>query len=397
MSGGVDSSVAAALLKADGYECIGMHLNFWTDTAERNWRKQSGPIALKQSEAAKNKCCTLGGLEDARRVCAQLDIPFYVMNVVDEFKERVVDYFLETYAAGRTPNPCAECNRHIKFGELLKRAQELGADFLASGHYAKRAVNAATNRYELWMPRDRAKDQTYFLYHLSQEKLKHILFPLGDLMKSQVYELARKFGLIRVAEKPQSQGLCFFSEATPKEFLHRYLQAGFFRRGDIVTLDGRAIGEHKGLPIYTIGQRQGLGIGGIAGEPEGEPWYVVRIEPRANRLVVGRKKDVYHDVFICGGASFVDGEIPSGKQSAEVRIRHRGVLTPAEIETKDGKIFVSCKTPICAIAPGQAAVFYKGERLIGGAVILEPYAEKEIQKKRIAPRAQTRARIQVAY
>ncbi|MBI2638191.1 tRNA 2-thiouridine(34) synthase MnmA [Candidatus Peregrinibacteria bacterium] len=377
MSGGVDSSVTAALLKEQGYECIGMHLNFWTDTAEQN-------------EAAKNKCCTLGGLEDARDVSAKLDIPFYVMNVVDEFKQRVVDYFLETYSAGQTPNPCVECNRHIKFGELLKRAQELGADFLASGHYAKVAQNIQTEKYELFMPKDRGKDQTYFLYHLSQEKLKHILFPLGDLMKSEVYELAQKFGLIRVAEKPQSQGLCFFSEATPKEFLHRYLQAGFLKPGPIVALDGRKIGEHKGLPLYTIGQRQGLGIGGISNEPEGEPWYVVRIEPRINRLVVGRKEDIYHDTFVCDALSFISGEIPSGKQSVEVRIRHRGVLTPAEIEMKDERIFVSCKIPVCAVAAGQAAVFYKGEQLIGGATILEPYAKKETSQK-------TRARIPIAY
>ncbi len=164
-----------------------------------------------------------------------------------------------------------------------------------------------------------------------------------------------------------------------------------------MALDGRILGEHKGLPLYTIGQRQGLGIGGIAGEPEGEPWYVVRIEPRTNRLVVGRKEDIYHHAFVCDAASFVSGAIPHGKQSVEVRIRHRGVLTPAEIETKDGKVFVYCETPICAIAPGQAAVFYKGEELIGGATIV--YAKKESLQERARPHARqkTRTRIQVAY
>ncbi len=359
MSGGVDSSVTAALLKEQGYECIGMHLNFWSDPGVPN----------EMARAAKNKCCTLGGLEDARDVCAKLNIPFYVMNVVTEFKERVVDYFLDSYAKGETPNPCVECNRHIKFGELLKRARELGADFLASGHYAKVETSSVTGKRELLMPRDRTKDQTYFLYHLSQEKLERILFPLGGLMKSQVYELARKFGLIRVAEKPQSQGLCFFSEATPKEFLHRYLQGGFFKSGPIVTMEGKIIGQHNGLPFYTIGQRQGLGIGGIAGEPEGEAWYVVRIDPRKNQLVVGRKVDVYHNAFVCRDISFISGEIPKGKISVQVRIRHRGTLAPANMELKEGKVLVFCDEPICAIAPGQAAVFYRGEEVIGGAII----------------------------
>lgn len=379
MSGGVDSSVTAALLKSEGYECIGMHLNFWTDPG----------VPKEMAQVAKNKCCTLHGLEDARWVCARLGIPFYVMNVEAEFKQRVVDYFLDTYAVGQTPNPCVECNRYIKFGELLKRAQELGADFLASGHYAKVAQNAQTGKYELCMPKDRGKDQTYFLYHLSQEKLQHILFPLGDLMKSEVYELARKFNLIRVAEKPQSQGLCFFAESTPKEFLHRYLQAGFFAPGPIVTLDGKVIGQHRGLPLYTIGQRQGLKIGGIAGEPEGEPWYVVRIEPQENRLVIGHKKDVFHDAFVCEKASFISGEIPKRKISVEVRIRHRGNLMPATLEFKDEKVFVFCDEPICAISPGQAAVFYKGERLIGGASIA--YVQKEISKKSLTQK--TRARV----
>jgi tRNA-specific 2-thiouridylase len=380
MSGGVDSSVTAALLKSQGYECIGMHLNFWTDPG----------IPKAMARAVKNKCCTLGGLEDARDVAAKLDIPFYVMNVVEEFKEYVVDYFLDTYAAGQTPNPCVECNRYIKFGELLKRAKELGADFLASGHYAKVFLNAQTKKHELLIPRDRQKDQTYFLYHLSQEKLQHILFPLGDLMKSQVYTLAQKFGLIRVAEKPQSQGLCFFAESSPKEFLHRYLQAGFFKPGPIVILDGRVIGEHRGLPLYTIGQRQGLKIGGISGEPEGEPWYVAAIEPKENRLVVGRKKDVYHDEFVCEKPSFISGEIPKGKILTEVRIRHRGGLAPATLEYKDGKVFVFCEYPICAISPGQAAVFYKGEQLIGGATIL--YAKKESSQKRAIPHARQKTR-----
>src|SRR3989338_8109333 len=208
MSGGVDSSTVAAMLKEQGYDCIGMHLKFWVDP----------DVPPEDVKVAQNKCCTLEGFEDARHVAGQLGMPFYVMNVSQRFKDQVVDNFLETYAQGRTPNPCIECNKHIKFGELLTRAKELGADFLATGHYAKVLVDAKTGMRYVGMGRDKTKDQSYFLYHLTQEKLQHIIFPLGDMLKSEVYECAKKYGLVRVVEKPQSQGLCFFSEATPKPF-----------------------------------------------------------------------------------------------------------------------------------------------------------------------------------
>lgn len=364
MSGGVDSSVVAAVLQNEGYECIGMHLQLWVD-----------PETDKSSrEFAGNKCCTLGGLEDARAVCSFLGIPFYVMNAVREFKENVVDYFLQTYAEGRTPNPCVECNRSIKFGELLNRARELNADFLASGHYVRNEKNER-GEYELRMARDTGKDQSYFLYHLNQEKLSKVLFPLGSLLKSEVYDLARKFKLPRVAEKKESQGLCFFAEASPQPFLRRYLQKELFAPGPIITTDGRMVGTHKGLPLYTIGQRSGLGIGGIAGEPEGEAWYVIEINRERNRLVVGRKEDARWDSFEVSDVHFIAGAIPSEKFSAEVRIRHRGELVPAVIEMNGATALVQCSGPFSGVSCGQSAVFYQdsvpyqGQKLIGGGII----------------------------
>lgn len=372
MSGGVDSSVTAALLKEEGYECVGMHLKMWEDRAE-------------QGEApSKNKCCNLSGVEDARWVCQKLNIPFYVMNVEAEFKKHVVDYFLASYEKGETPNPCVECNRHIKFGLLLERAAELNADFVASGHYAKVSQNARTHENELWMADDREKDQTYFLYTITQERLARVMFPLGSLKKSDTYEIARKFELMRVVEKQESQGLCFFAEGNPKYFLMRYLEKKHFVHGPIVDLSGRELGTHRGLPLYTIGQRHGLGIGGIAGEPEGEAWYVSMIDRKHNRLVVGRKEDVLQESFMCSQVSFIDGKMPTEKTEIEIRIRHRGRLIPAELEMKNGKAFVTSHLPLSAVSSGQSAVFYKGEQVLGGGII-NHYEEKS-KKTSIASR-----------
>lgn len=378
MSGGVDSSVCAAMLKRDGYDCIGMHLEFWTDPRIN----QDGSDS---ETAAQNKCCTLQGLEDARYVAGQLDIPFYVMNVVPEFKEKVVDYFLDTYAAGKTPNPCVQCNKNIKFGQLLERARELKADFLATGHYARVVAPKGENtHYELHMARDKSKDQSYFLYHLNQEKLSHVLFPLGDRLKSEVYELAREFGLFRVAEKKESQGLCFFAESKPMYFLRRYLPKRFFEPGPIVTKDGREVGTHRGLPFYTIGQRSGLGIGGIADEPEGAPWYVVNIDVEGNRLIVGRADEGGDFAFVCGDIEFVSGNFPEGEILIEVRIRHRAAPVEAKLRMQGGNAVITSLRPLRGVAPGQAAVFYKGEKLLGGGTILESishYEKKEGSQK----------------
>ncbi|PJC37512.1 tRNA 2-thiouridine(34) synthase MnmA [Candidatus Peregrinibacteria bacterium CG_4_9_14_0_2_um_filter_53_11] len=364
LSGGVDSSVTAALLKEQGYECIGIHIRFWSDSA----------VDESAGVLPQNKCCTLGGLEDARAIAAQLEIPFYVMNGEREFKEHVVDYFLNSYAQGQTPNPCVECNRNIKFGQLLERAQQLGAEFVASGHYAR--VSHEGDRHLLKTAIDTNKDQSYFLYHLQQEKLKHILFPVGGYTKPEIYELAKKFGLLRVVEKPQSQGLCFFSEASPKHFLRRYLDGKYFKKGPIVTVDGRVIGEHQGLPLYTIGQRSGLGIGGVKGEPEGEPWYVVATDAEKNALVVGHKESVMSQIIICRDLDFTLGKPPAPSFEAQVRIRHRGALIPARVNIDGERAVITCLEPAEGVAPGQAAVFYQDDLVVGGGLIIRQQNEE---------------------
>lgn len=395
MSGGVDSSVAAALLKERGYEVIGIHLHFWTDPN----------VEELAQNIPQNKCCTLGGLEDARSVAGILGIPFYVMNVEEDFKKNVVDDFLHEHANGRTPNPCVQCNRTIKFGRLIERAKELGAEFVASGHYARvhdvavPSVQVAGDSEGSDQPKtyrallaavDTQKDQSYFLYHLGQEKLKHVMFPIGEFTsKDEIYKLAEKFGLRRVCEKPQSQGLCFFSEASPKFFLKRYLDSKHFVHGKIEAVDGRVLGEHKGLPLYTIGQRSGLGIGGVKGEPEGEPWYVVRADPERNVLIVGREKDILEHEIVVTDCTFVRDVPPvSVGESCEIliRVRHRGELVPATLtlvqtaaillqaSANSGvRVKISCHKPVKGVAPGQAAVFYapNGEEVIGGGVIVK--------------------------
>ncbi|MBI5413579.1 tRNA 2-thiouridine(34) synthase MnmA [Candidatus Peregrinibacteria bacterium] len=359
MSGGIDSCVAAALLAKQGYECVGIHLRFWMDPVSNGVDGKTLP---------QNKCCTIDSLEDARWACQKLGIPFYVMDVAKPFKQKVVDYFLDEYACGKTPNPCVECNRSIKFGKLLKRAAELGADYVATGHYA-RISKDKTGGFALSAARDKVKDQSYFLYHLGQKQLAKVLFPLGNLLKSQVYELAGEFGLKRIVERKESQGLCFFAENTPKYFLQRHLPAGLFKNGPIVTVSGKEIGIHKGLPLYTVGQRQGLGIGGVAGEKEGEGWYVVSMDGKANKLVVGRKNDILFKSLVCSKLSFVDGAAPKDAMNVRVRIRHRGRLVPAKLVVKNGKAFVESKSGFTAASKGQSAVFYQRQKVLGGGIM----------------------------
>lgn len=357
MSGGVDSSSAAAILKQHGYDCIGIYLNFWSD-----------PVCdLKGKNLPQNKCCTKESLEDAREVAAKLQIPFYVFDIKEKFKKEVVDYFLEIYAGGKTPNPCVRCNREIKFGELLKYADKLGADFLATGHYAR--IKKTKKGFELFEAKDKQKDQSYFLYHLTQEKLARIIFPVGEFLKSEVYARAKACGLDRVYKKKESQNVCFFAEKTPEQFLKRHLAAKFFKQGLIVTVDGKKIGIHKGLPLYTIGQRRGLGIGGISGETKSEQWYVVEIDRAKNRLIVGRKKDLLKKTFVCKELSFVDGKIPKGKIDVDVKIRHRAPKIPSILEVFGKKGVIMSLEGFRGVCPGQAAVFYTGEKVIGGGII----------------------------
>lgn len=357
MSGGVDSSVCAALLQRKGYDCIGIYLNFWSD-----------PLIDKKCGALpQNKCCTKESLDDAREVAGKLGIPFYVFNVEQKFKREVVDYFLEMYAQGCTPNPCVRCNREIKFGELLKYADKLGADYLATGHYAR--IKKAKKGYELFEAKDKEKDQSYFLYQLTQEKLARISFPIGDFKKFEVYKMAKKFGLDRVYKKKESQNVCFFAEKTPEQFLKRHLAEKFFKSGPIVNIEGKKIGIHKGLPLYTIGQRKGIGIGGISGEKESEGRYVIGIDRGSNSLIVGGKKDLARKSFECKDISFISGKIPAGKIKVDVKIRHRAPKVSANFEVKGKKGVIMSSKYFIGVSPGQSAVFYKGGKVLGGGVI----------------------------
>ncbi len=364
MSGGVDSTVTACLLQEQGYEVIGVHLRFWTD-----------PTIFSDEEQEKfpqNKCCTLEGLTKTRKIAAKLGIPFYVLNFEDIFKEQVVDFFIDGYGEGITPNPCVECNRSVKFGLFLDKMKEMGADYVATGHYARKVevIENGEITYKVLTAKDKSKDQSYFLYTLTQEKLRHILFPIGEFTKPEVRELAKKFGIDEVNNQKESQNLCFFPERDHSAFLQRYLEKQNFVPGPIITTTGQKIGTHQGLPLYTIGQRKGLGIGGIKGvKTEGEPWYVVKIDKEKNALVVGKHQDLYTQGFIADQLSFISGKIPPDGTEFITKIRHRFLPQPAKVKSENKKITVEFLSPQRAVTPGQSVVFYQNEELIGGGII----------------------------
>lgn len=359
MSGGIDSAVAAALLKKAGHECIGVYLHFWGD-----------PLCVRRAgeKLPGNKCCSEESLEAARKTAKILGIKFYVLNVENLFKKEVVDYFLDVYKKGFTPNPCIECNRSIKFGILLEQSFKMGADFLAAGHYARISKNKKSGEYELCRGRDKIKDQSYFLYTLNQAKLKHILFPIGDFVKADVRKMAQKFGLGFLKERKESQDICFFPEKSPFEFLRRHLGLKYFNKGPIVTLDNRIIGEHDGLPLYTIGQRKGIKVGGAK-----EPWYVVKTDRRRNALVVGRKDDVFRNSLEARNVNFISARIPRKKMEISARIRYRSEPQKAVLSVRkaDGKIRAKIEfdKPVWGASAGQSVVFYEGERVLGGGRI----------------------------
>lgn len=364
MSGGVDSSVTACLLREQGYEVIGIHLKFWTD-----------PTLISEEETKKfpqNKCCTLDGLTKSRQVASRLNIPFYVFNFEQPFKEEVVDFFVEGYQKGITPNPCIECNRTIKFGLFIEKMKELGADYIATGHYAriKTVQKNGHTHYELHTAKDLTKDQSYFLYTLTQEKLKHILFPIGEYTKTQVRELAKKFGIHDLVTSKESQNLCFFPERDHGPFLKRYLQKKAFESGPIITTQGQKIGEHKGLPNYTIGQRKGLYIGGTKGDEEGKPWYVVAIDTARNTLIVGKEENLYSKKFKANNIVFIDGEEPAANESITAKIRYRFPAQSAGLQLENDTVTIEFEKPQRAITPGQSVVLYEGEKVLGGGIIV---------------------------
>ena len=349
MSGGVDSSVAAALLKKQGFDVVGVFMRFWSEPAGG-------------AHGALNKCCSFEAYSDARRVAQKLGIPIYTLNMKVPFKKLVVDYFLKEYQAGRTPNPCVECNRFIKFGELLRKAKAMGAEYVATGHYAR--TIADKNGYKLLKGKDGAKDQSYFLYTLTQDKLSHILFPVGNYKKPKVREMAKKFGL-PVHAKKDSQEVCFVG-ASLKNFLKKYLKV---KKGKIVELEsGKNLGGHDGLPFYTIGQRRGLAL-------SGGPWYVVKIDVRKNVLYVSRdQKKLLSKELIAGKVNWISGGAPKLPIRVKARIRYKHQEASCVIKKiGNSRLQPAYKIifdrPQRAITAGQSVVFYKGDEVLGGGVI----------------------------
>lgn len=350
MSGGVDSSVAAALLKKQGYDVTGVFMHFWAEEPKDG-------IPLNDFV---NRCCSLEAEKMAHRVCDILKVPFYSINIAAEFKKEVVDYFLAEFRSGRTPNPCIICNKEIKFKLLLRKAQELGADFIATGHYARKEFKKGL--WELLKAKDSNKDQSYFLYNITQEQLSHYFFPIGDYFKSDVRKLAKKFNL-PTADRPESQEICFIADNDIRRFLKDHLK---LTPGDIVDTAGKIIGRHEGLPLFTIGQRHGLGIGG------GKPYYVASLDYGQNRLIVvsdSNDKELYKKVLIARDINWVSGKTPKFPFKCQATVRYRHKPEGATIEAAGDNVKVSFASPQRAITCGQSAVFYKGNEVLGGGVI----------------------------
>jgi tRNA-specific 2-thiouridylase len=358
MSGGVDSSTVAAMLRAEGYNVVGLTMQLW------NQRRLAG---RGMPEAVTGRCCSLDDVYDARRVAETIGIPYYVVNHEDRFERDVVRPFVEEYLSGRTPIPCSLCNNHLKFDQLLTVARQIGADAVATGHYARVEFNDASGRWLLKRPSDRAKDQTYFLFGLTQEQLSRTLFPLGGMSKPEVRELARKHGLA-LAEKPDSQEICFVPGGDYKKFLDAYLeeQGESFpdTAGELVTADGRVIGEHGGIHNFTVGQRKGLGVA------TGSPLYVLQIKGDTRQVIVGEQEKLYSHTLLAKRTNLISVDELDGPMRVTVKIRHRHEPAAAVIEkTGAGEILATFDEPQRAVTPGQAAVFYDGDVVVGGGWI----------------------------
>lgn len=348
MSGGVDSSVAAALLVEQGYEVIGMMMRLWSE-----------PTACGTSGV--NRCCTPDQMADAQRIAEQLRIPFYVLDVQEQFRRTIVDFFVREHEQGRTPNPCIECNRQIRFTYLLNRALALDAHYLATGHYVR--VVKENGRFRLLKGLDPHKDQSYVLHVLRQEHLAHLLFPVGGYTKEQVRELARKFNL-PVASKGDSQDLCFLSDGDYRRFLREYGQP--VPPGPILTLEGLEIGQHEGLPFYTIGQRKGLGIS------MPEPVYVLRKDVQQNALIVGTHAQLGQQTVAVRDVNWVIDPPPAAPIKAQVKIRYKAEGAWAQVwPQENGRVQLCFHAPVFGVTAGQGAVFYDGDECLGGGIIAD--------------------------
>ena len=347
MSGGVDSSVAAALLVEQGCEIIGISMQTWDHNADKTF----------------GSCCSPRDLADARQVAYELGIPHYLLNFEQQFESAVVNYFVSEYLQGRTPNPCVVCNQKVKFDTLLLRARMLGADKVATGHYA-RLLGGGSERLRVARGRDQAKDQSYFLFNLSQEQLAHTLFPLGEFTKEEVRVMAEKHRL-PVANKPESQEICFIPDNDYAGFVRRRAPEVADRAGDIVNPQGKIVGRHRGYPNYTIGQRKGLRVSSR------EPLYVLEIDTNRNRLVVGKNEELLHIVCVVENVRWMLVPELNGEREASVQIRHRHGGARSVLRSGPGadEVTVTFHTPQRAITPGQAAVFYENDEILGGGWI----------------------------
>jgi len=361
MSGGVDSSVAAALLKGAGCEVIGVFMKFWAPPSGATRINADSNADLRGFE---NRCCSPEAEIRARKVAKILKIPFYVFNFEKEFKKRIVDYFLEEYKKGITPNPCVVCNKEIKFGLLLEKALALNADFVATGHYARLGREIPNSKSQipnikLLKGKDKEKDQSYFLWMLNQNQLKRILFPVGDYTRNEVEKLAKKFKL-PVLKARKSVEICFV-QTTINNFLKKHLKS---KPGVIITANDKKVGEHQGLPFYTIGQRKGIKL------PQG-PYYVLDKDFKKNLLIVTKnEKDLLKKELICKNVNWISGRVPKLPQKVKVKIRYRHELARAAIyKILNTKYKILFSSPQRAITPGQSVVFYKGQEVLGGGII----------------------------
>ena len=348
MSGGVDSSVCALLLKKRGYDVIGVTMQL-----------------LPKETEHQSACCNLSSINDARRICGQLNIPHYVLNIRDQFQHHVIDYFVDTYLQGETPNPCVECNRFIKFDVLINHAKEFNADFVATGHYVRRTTSPNSNRFFLLKGKDQTKDQSYFLYMLHSEQLSKVLFPLGGYTKAQIREIALKNNLI-TANKKESQEICFVTKDTYRQFIEQRLEGRKIESGPIANTDGKIIGMHNGLYKYTVGQRKGLNLSSPV------PLYVLSINSKNNSIIVGSKDELKKAEVKLNSFSLVNPDIDVSDSSFFIKTRYqmvpfKGFLKNYDLKTATAELIA--KDPQSQLTAGQSAVLYKGDRVIGGGVI----------------------------
>ena len=359
MSGGVDSSAVAAMLRAEGHNVIGLTMQLW------NQRRLAGHDGMPES--VQGRCCSLDDVYDARRVAQHIGIPYYVVNHEERFERDVVRPFVEEYVSGRTPIPCSLCNNHLKFDQLLIVARQIGADRVATGHYARVAYDEARSRWLLKRPADHSKDQTYFLFGLTQEQLSRTMFPLGDMTKPEVRELARQHGLA-LAEKPDSQEICFVPGGDYKRFIDAYLsekgEALPETAGELVTTTGEVIGEHSGIHNFTVGQRKGLGVA------TGSPLYVIQISGANKQVIVGGEEHLYSKTLRARRVNLIAVDDVREPMRVTVKIRHRHEPAAAMLErTGDDELLATFDEPQRAVTPGQAAVFYDGDVVVGGGWI----------------------------